>query len=77
MVSIKPRVDLLRNTVVDWICKLSYFRLDTLDQVIHDNRNYVPQILGASGVSRVYKLVGPQRAHTYRVYFRTRGVWRA
>ena len=30
MVSIIPRVDLLGNTVVDWICKLSYFRLDTL-----------------------------------------------
>ena len=25
-----PRVDLLGNTMVDWICKLSYFRLDTL-----------------------------------------------
>ena len=30
MVSIIPRVDLLGNTVVGWICKLSYFRLDTL-----------------------------------------------
>ena len=30
MVSIIPRVDLFGNTVVDWICKLSYFRLDTL-----------------------------------------------
>ena len=30
MVSIIPRVDLLGNTVVDWICKLSFFRLDTL-----------------------------------------------
>ncbi len=25
----------------------------------------------ASGVSRIYKLVGPQRAHAYRVYFST------
>ena len=33
MVSIIPRVDLLGNTVVDWICKLSYFRLDTLNHV--------------------------------------------
>ena len=31
MVSIILRVDLLGNTVVDWICKLSYFRLDTLN----------------------------------------------
>ena len=33
MVSIIPRVDVLGNTVVDWICKLSYFRLDTLHVV--------------------------------------------
>ena len=35
MVSIIHRVDLLGNTVVDWICKLSYFRLDTLHKGIY------------------------------------------
>ena len=35
MVSIIPRVDLFGNTVVDWICKLSYFRLDTLYYICH------------------------------------------
>ena len=34
MVSMIPRVDLLGNTMVDWICKLSYFRLDTLYVVL-------------------------------------------
>ena len=36
MVSIIPRVDLLGNTMVDWICKLSYFRLDTLYDALAD-----------------------------------------
>ena len=36
MVSIIPRVDLLGNTIVDWICKLSYFRLDTLTYIMVD-----------------------------------------
>ena len=46
MVSIIPRVDLLGNTVVDWICKLSYFRLDTLtvttlDTTIDNSVQYI------------------------------------
>ena len=54
VVSILPRVDLLKNTEVDWFCILSLFRLDTLSAIyIH--------VLGDHGSSStcVFIMVDP------------------
>ena len=52
MVSIIPRVDLLGNTVVDWISKLSYFRLDTLTMFSQDSGINDDVFFGGHGTMR-------------------------
>ena len=65
MVSIILRVDLLGNTVVDWICKLSYFRLDTLTLLwaVHarfqSHTRSLYQTSGSSAMFSSYSIVLP------------------